>query len=489
MILRGYVKAFCFLGLGLISSCVVGPQYSRPQVNTPKTLADQKDLSTQGTPETTFGAAQHFNPQQEIPAQWWKIFHSKALNALILASFQHNPDIGAAKASLRAAKEEILAFQGIYFPFIGFSGIPSKQQTAKILTSILASNQYDYALYTGQLYLTYNPDVFGGNRRHEESLIAQANYQQLQLQATYLSLAANVVNAAIQEAALREQIQTTKDIIHNEEKRLLLTQSRYKFGDASEVDIATEEATLAAAKATLPILKKQLIMQRNLLNALTGRLPHDKHTPEFSFSSLQLPKDLPLSIPSTLLEHRPDIRAAEEQMKSANALIGVAVANRLPNFNFGFTNAGTTTANLNMIFSGDTLFWSLAGIITQPIYDAGTRLHHQRAAEAYYHQAANLYRSTVIHAFQNVADTLAAIRQDAVELQTADAAARAALKTLNISRKQWRAGDINIFTLSTYQQRYRQAQMNLIQSQASRLSDTVALYQSLGGSWWSDQLQ
>ena len=226
-----------------------------------------------------------------------------------------------------------------------------------------------------------------------------------------------------------------------------------------------------------------MALQRDLLNALTGRFPDDKLTPTFTLDSLQLPTELPIALPSCLIEQRPDIRAAEEQMHAANALIGVAVANRLPNVTIGFTNAGAAATTLSSLFQPDTLFWSLAGIVTQPIFDGGTLLHKQRYAQAMYEQAAAQYRLTVINAFQNVSDTLKSIRLDAMALNVANKAEKAALKGLKIARRQLASGDASALLVLTNEQLYQQARVNLIQAQANRLSDTVALFQALGGGW------
>lgn len=481
MMLRALLLLCCLI----LTNCAVGPNYKRPGGALPhRYTVKSLGRKTMATP-TKLGKAQRFVAKKDIPAQWWGLFHSKPLNDLVLASFIHNPSVGVAKAALRASLENVYAQRGFFYPNVGIGFSPSKQQTALILTSVLSSNRYNYALYTAQLYVSYTLDIFGGIRRQLESLIAQADYQRLQLEATYLTLSTNVVNAAIQEAALRGQIAATKEIIACQTKMLAISKQRLKLGDAAMADVATQEAALAAAEASLPPLEKQLALQRDLLNALTGRFPDDKHTAEFNLDSLQLPSDLPISVPSTLLEHRPDIRAAEEQMHAANALIGVAIANRLPNVTFGFTNAGAAATDLSALLAPNSLFWGLAGIITQPIFDGGTLLHRQRYAEAIYDQAVAQYRLTVINAFQNVADTLKAIKSDAEALHAASDAEKAALKSLNIARHQQALGDSSIISLLMNEQLYQQAKLNLIQAQANRLSDTAALFQALGGGWWN----
>ena len=472
-------------GMVLLTSCAVGPNYTRPAVEVPQSYTPKHLNNKTVATRAHLGQAQRFIPSKDIPAQWWELFHSKALNDLVIESFKHNPSVSVAQETLHGALENAYAQQGALFPFVGVAFTPSAQQTAALLTSVLASNKYIYGLYTGQAFVSYTPDVFGGTRRQIESLVAQAESQSLQLEATYLTLASNVVNAAVQEAALRGQIDATKRMIASQKDILAITHKQHTAGDSSQADIALQEAALAATEATLPPVEKQLALQRDLINALTGRLPDDARTPKFTLQSLHLPDELPISLPSCLIEHRPDIRAAEAQMRAANALIGVAIANRLPNVTIGFTNAGTAATSLSTLFKADTIFWSLAGIIAQPVFDGGTLKHRQRYAESVYKQTVAQYQSTVINAFQNVSDTLKSIRIDAIALNTASRAEHAAFKTLTISRQQYKSGDTSTLVVLTNEQLYQQAEINLIQAQANRLSDTAALFQALGGGWWA----
>ncbi|MGC1183031.1 efflux transporter outer membrane subunit [Legionella sp.] len=480
-----WCEKYIFVGVIslFLSNCAVGPNYKRPVTPLPK-MYIAKSLSPKTVAsKTKLGASQSFVANKDIPAQWWQLFHSRSLNDLIIASMRTNPSIEAAQEALRTALETAYAQQGALFPFLGISFSPTTQKTANILTSVLANNQYQYSLFTGQLFVSYIPDVFGGTRRQLESLMAQAESQRFQLEATYLALTANVVNAAIQEAALREQIIATRQIIMNQKKLLAMLQQQLKLGDAALSDVTAQRAALAASTATLPPLEKQLAIQGDLLNALTGRFPDDPQTPIFRLNSLKLPTQLPIAVPSQLIEHRPDIRAAEEQMHAANALIGVSIANRLPNFTINSTNLGTAATTLGTLLQPDTQFWALAGIIAQPIFYGGSLRHKQRAAEATYRQAAAQYRATVINAFQNVADTLKAIQLDAFALRAASNAEQAALTSLTIARRQLVLGDSNVAALLINQQAYHQAHLNLIQAQANRLTDTVALFQALGGGW------
>lgn len=478
-----------FLSLCLLQNCAVGPHFKKRPTLVPKTYPITKltDPKTVATP-TKFGQSQYLIPNKDIPTHWWTLFHSTTLNELIRASLKHNPNVGVAQAALRASLENVYAQKGAFYPFIGASFTGSPQKTARILQSVLADNKYDFSLYTGQLYVSYTLDLFGGVRRQLESSIAAAEFQRLQLEATYLTLSSNVAYAFIQEACLREQIDATKEIVASQKKILLILKQQLNLGDTPLATVSLQESALANSEATLIPLQKQLTIQQNLLNTLTGRFPDETRMPKIDFNSLHLPQDLPISLPSSLLEHRPDIRAAEEQMRAANAMVGVTIANRLPNITIGSTNVGTAALSLSTLLAPNTQFWQLAGIVTQPVFAGGTLMHRQRMAEAIYDEAVAQYRLTIINAFQNVADTLTAIQKDALALRAAYKAERAAFKNLRITRQQKNLGENSALSVLLSEQNHLQAKLNLIQAQANRLSDTVALFQALGGGWWHKEL-
>jgi NodT family efflux transporter outer membrane factor (OMF) lipoprotein len=293
-----------------------------------------------------------------------------------------------------------------------------------------------------------------------------------------------VVAAAVQEASLRAQIAATEKMVKLEQETLTLTKRQSELGAVPEAAVAAQIAVLAQTQALLPPLQKQLAQQRDLIAALAGRLPADMPQQTFELSALQLPQELPLTLPSQLVRQRPDVRAAEENLHAASADVGVAVANMLPQFTL--TAGGGSMANqLSDLFKSGTGFWSLAGGVTQPLFQGGTLLHKKRAAEAAYDAAAAQYRATVIAAFQNVADTLQALQSDADALQAAAIAEHAAADSLAIAKRQVELGDMAYITLLSTEQSYQQAALNLAQAQANRYADTAALFQALGGGWWN----
>ena len=467
-----------------VTGCAVGPDFQRPHSlavdgYTPQALPPQT-----ASVDRKGGEAQRFVQDMDIPGQWWTLFHSKPLNDLIEQALRANPDLEAAQASLRGAWESVYAQQGALFPSVEVSFTPTRQKTAGVLSSPLNNGSNIFSLHTAQVAVSYAPDVFGGTRRQVESLKAQAASQCFQLEAAYLTLTSNVVTAAIQEAALRGQIAATKRTIDIQKKSFELLKRQYDLGQVATLDVTAQEAALAQTETALPPLEKQLAQQRDLLARLAGRFPSEMLAEKFELASLELPQELPVSLPSKLVGQRPDVRSAEEQLHAASAEIGVAIANRLSNITLS-ANLGSSALAIDQLFTPGTGFWSLAGSITQPIFQGGTLLHRQRAAEAAYDQAAAQYKSTVLTAFQNVADTLHAIQSDADALKAAVAAERAAAKSLSIAHRQLELGDISYLGLLNAEQTYQQSLINLVQALASRYSDTTALFQALGGGWWN----
>lgn len=465
----------------LLAACAVGPNFHRPAVSPSAGYAPQQLTRTTGD-STAAGTAQRFDYGVDIPAEWWTLFHSAALNDLIERALRANPDLKAAQAALAVAHEDLLAKRGAYFPSVDASLNASRNKTPAVLSPSTSSGALYFSLYTPQVTVSYVPDVFGLNRRTVESLAAQQDAARFQLLAAHLTLTSNIVAAAVQEAALRAQIDATRQLLAVTSSEVQILRKQFANGYASRLDLAVQESQLAQTTATLPPLLKQLAQQRDLLAALAGQFPSQVLPDTFALTDLTLPADLPVSLPSTLVEQRPDIRQAEANLHAASAQVGIAIANRLPNITLS-ANAGSSALSPGTIFGAGTGFWSLIGGLTQPIFQGGTLLHQQRAAEAAYDQAAAQYQSTVITAFQNVADVLNALVEDAEALKAAVAAADAAKVTLDIARQQVQVGYASSLQLLSAEQTYLQALINLAQAQSNRYADTAALFQALGGGW------
>jgi NodT family efflux transporter outer membrane factor (OMF) lipoprotein len=467
------------------AGCAVGPDYQRPATPAAAQFARQPQVSTVGSAN---GASQQWSSNEAMAKTWWEVFGSDALNQRVQRALSHNPNLEAATAGLKQAQENVAAQRATFFPSAQVSYSPSRQRDAVgTLSPALTSNATYYTLHTAQLNISYAPDVFGLNRRTVESLQAQADNQRYQLEAARLSSAANVVNAAIQEASLRAQIEATRAVVDAQTKALAILHDQARLGYASGLDVAAQESALAQARLSLPPLEKQLEQNRDLLAVLCGDTPDQAGALEFDLEHLSLPVSLPQTLPSQLVTQRPDVRAAEENVHDASAQVGVALANRLPQFTLSGAYGGSSTS-FSRMFSDNNVFWSLAGSISQTVFDFGALKHKQRAAEAALQQSAAQYRGVVLGAFQNVADTLYAIDGDARALAAADDAEKAAERTLALTQKQQQLGYVNALALISAQQAYQQARISRVQAQAARLSDTAALIQALGGGWLSSTL-
>ena len=472
-------------GLALLglSACAVGPDFRTPQA--PPDVGyvpEARPAATQST-DVPGGAAQHFDAGRDIPGEWWHVFHSRELDGLIAEALQANPNLQAAQAALWQAKENLYVQTGKLLPQADAMSSAERQQFSPAAFGQNGPPQL-FNLYQASVNVSYAPDVFGGQRRQIEATAAQADYQRFALEATYLTLTANVVTAAVQEASLRGQIEATLDIIKIESDQLAVVKNQFDVGAAARTDVLTQQSEVATSQATLPPLQKQLEQQHHVLLALTGRFPNDRRGERITLAALRLPTDLPLSLPSQLVVQRPDVRAAEAQLHQASAQIGVAVAARLPQFNL--TGAiGTAALTPAAMFSPAAFVWSVAASGTQPLFHGFTLLHQQRAAEAGYDMAEAQYRNTVIGAFQNVADALRALQLDAATLRADRTALSAASDTLNLAQGQYRLGAITYVTLLNAQRLYQQSRLAVVQAQAARYADTAALFQALGGGWWN----
>lgn len=491
----------------LLAGCAAGPDFKRPDAPSNQSYAPASAPLPSETVSASepMGAVQRFRPAGDIPHDWWRLFRSPQINSLIARAFKANPDIAAAQAALREAQEDVNAQQGFFYPTVGLGyeashnklagnmggNSPGVQGNGQVIQTY--SNQSGpapfngpayYNFHTAQITVGYVPDVFGANRRAVESLQAQETAQYYELQAAYLTLASNVVAAALQEASLRAQIRAVKKMVAANREDLSIMQKQLQLGYVSGLDVANQQAMLAQSEQALIPLKLQLEKTRDLIRALAGN-PPDRDVPEtFELSSLHLPDDLPISLPSMLVEQRPDIRVAEAQLHAASARYGVAIANTLPQFSVTAAVGGMAATPAWMFRSGGG-FFNLAADVAYTIFDGGTLRARSRAAQHALELAAAEYRTTVIAALQNVADALHAIQYDAETLKAVSDAAKATELTRDLTRKQYQAGEVSYQAVLLAELNYQQARLALIQAQTNRLGDTAVLYQALGGGWWS----
>jgi NodT family efflux transporter outer membrane factor (OMF) lipoprotein len=460
----------------LLSGCAVGPNFHRPAA------PDIDRVTSRPTPPSTVGAAtlggtaQRLVVGRDIPGDWWRLLHSSRVEALVAQALKANPSLVAAQATLREARENLRAEQGSFFPTITGSASDTRERAS--LAAYGTKGTSLFTLYSGSVDVSYNFDVFGGTRRQVEQLGAQAEYEQFELEAAYLSLTANVVTTALGEASLQAQ-----KIIGLYQQELDVTQRRFALGGVSRADVLSQQSTLATVRASLPPLQKQLEQQRNQLAVYLGAAPSQISGAPIDLASLTLPDELPISLPSNLVEQRPDIRAYAALLHAASANVGVATANMLPQITLS-GSYGLEGTRLSDLFTPSGIVWSLAGSITQPIFEGGTLLHRRNSAQAALDVAAANYSSTVNSAFQDVANAIVAVQRDAETLRADLEAEQTAQASLTVSRAQYEAGGVTYVTVLQAEQTYQNARLTLVSAQAARFTDTVALYQALGGGWW-----
>lgn len=468
-----------------LASCAVGPNFKRPEAPRVDRYTPQPLPERTASAPTLDGAAQRFVPGREVSAQWWKSFESPALDALIAQALKENPTIEAARAALRQANELTAAQRGALFPQVDAGYAVSREKNAvATLAPTLSSGQELFTLHTAQLSVSYLLDIFGLERRELESQQALADAQRFELEAAYLTIASNVVAAAVEEASLRAQIDATNAILRSERESVQILRRQYQLGSIAMTDVMAQESLLASTQATLPPLEKQLAAQRDLLAVLAGRFPSEPLDQRFELSSLTLPRDLPVSLPASLVRQRPDVLAAEAELHSASAQVGVAIADMLPQVTLSGSAGGASTSIQSLFASGNT-FWTAGASLSQTLFAGGALWHRERAARAALDQAGAEYRSVVLTACQQVADTLRALELDAEAVAANALAAQAANATLAATRRNVELGSTSYLALLSSEQAYQQAVLNLAQARANRLADTAALFQALGGGWWN----
>ncbi len=462
---------------------MVGPDFHRPK--TPETTRyTEHALSTKTVNSEKIlgkaGKAQYYT-KESLSREWWTMFHSPELNELIKRGLRNSPTIAAAKAALREAQENLKVQVGtLYYP--AFNALVFGERELEIGDPpSTPSNLFN--LYNASVSVTYNFDIFGGTRRQVEAYRALVDFQCYELDAAFITLTSNIATTAIREASLREQIKATKQIIKLNQHQLKILKKQFELGSASESDVLAQQILLEQNEALLPTLVTQQAQARHLLAVLVGVIPSESQLPTFDLNKLELPGELPISVPSTLAEHRPDVRASLALLHQTNALIGVATANLFPQITLS-ASYGYAGEVLPRLFTAKNQLWDYMAQMTQTLFQGGALLAARRAAIASRNEAFAQYKQTVLQAFQNVADSLRALDSDAKNLKSLAKAERDAEHALKIVKKQYSLGAASFLSLLVAELQYQQSYYNRIESEAARFSDTVALFQALGGGWW-----
>lgn len=471
------------LSLLLLGGCTVGPDFHQPPAPRQQTYTPQP-ITPMEAPEGVAGGTQQVHAG--APAQdWWRLFGSTQLDVLVARALAGNSDLAAARAALDQARESWRAQRGVLFPTVDAGAGSSRNKSSQYLSPVPGDNTYTYGLQTAQVTVGYTLDLFGANRRGVEQAHAQFDAQRFQTEGARISLINTVAATAFQEASLRGQIAAQERMIAIQSETLDILRRQQVQGQAAGADVLAQEALLAQTRAALPPLQRALAQSRDLLAYLTGGSAGDGAVAGVDLDTVTLPRDLPLSLPSALVRQRPDVRAAEANLHAASAGVGMAIANRLPQLTLSASAGGQSGGWANLLSVANS-FWSLGGGITQPVFAGGALLHKQRAAQAAYVQADAQYRSAVLTAFQNVADSLQALKSDADALDAAMMAQTSAQASLAIARRQYQQGQAPFTTVLIAEQAARQADQGLVQAQATRFTDTAALFEALGGGWATD---
>jgi NodT family efflux transporter outer membrane factor (OMF) lipoprotein len=466
--------------LALLGGCAVGPNFVRPAA------PDTDRYTHEAQPEATVkadGQAQHFTPGTDIPADWWRLFKSPQLDAVVRQAISNNPTLQAAEASLRQSQDNLRAGYGLYFPQGQAGASASRQLTAPVQQGSQSSGSI-FNLFTASGTISYTLDVFGGKRRTVEGLRAQADSQRYESKAAFLALSANVVNTSVARAAYMAQIRATEQLIELENQQLHLAETQVRAGTAPYSTVLSVRSLISANQALLAPLEQNASQAEHLLAMLEGVVPSKANLPDIDLAELSLPADLPLSLPSDLVNQRPDILSSEALMHLASANIGIATAAMFPSFSLSGTYGGasTTLANLSAV----SKFWSIGPTATTPVFQGNSLWYVRRASIDAYQQSQATYRQTVLGAFEQVADSLKALEHDAEGLQAQVEAQRAAGEALNLLQVNYRAGLVAFPDVLTADVQFHQATIGWLQALAQRHQDTVALFVALGGGWWNE---
>ncbi len=476
-------KLLPFAVLILLSSCAVGPDYQRPDVLGDVGIKDDAFKVSltmdESLPEVVaMGETQKFT-LNKVQAKWWKSFGSEKLNQLVEQGLKSSPTLQAANAKLEQAKQTYEAQAGSsLYPQVSLGAGGTRQRINKAAFG-LPSSSSTYTLYNAGLNLGYRFDLFGTNRRLLEALAAEAAYQKHQFEAARLSLIANIVSSAMMQAQLAEQLDANRNILQALEEQLAMTKQRFALGAVGQYEVASLESSVEQFRANIPQLQNGLARQRHALALLTGQAPNSNQLPSFQLADFSLPQELPLLIPSELLQQRPDILASEALLQAANAKYGMSVSRMYPQLNLS-ANVGSQALTTSGLFGAETLVWGLAGQLTQPLFNAGLPAE-SRAAKAGYEAVAANYRQTILQAFQGVADVLSALDYDAQSLHAQTKAMQAAQDAVKLVQQEYEAGAASYAQVLASKQQLEQARVALIAAQTRRLIDTTALYQAMGG--------
>lgn len=468
------------LAAAILAGCAVGPDFKKPEAP-----ASERYTATELNLDW-LSSEQKVDAEASLDGRWWIMFGSDALTQLIEQGLANSPTVAAAEARLREAEENLSSQVGsVLYPTVDGKATSSRQ---KISGAGFGGRPNIYNVHNASVSASYGIDLFGASRRYLEGLEANIDFETFQLHAARITLAANIVTTAVQEASLRAQIEATRQIIIDNEMQLEMVEKQHAVGAVPQTTLLSQQTAVAKARTSLPTLQKQLEQNRHLLNVLVGRLPADERLPVFTLTSFKLPQTLPLSLPSELVRQRPDILAAEAVLHQANASVGVATANLYPRITLS-GSFGTESGQIADLFATGTTVWGAGAGLVQPLFHGGELRAKKRAAQAAFEQSQANYRETVLQAFRDVADSLLALEMDGRTLKLERDAAAAAEISYQLASRQYEAGAASYLELLNASQQYQQSTITLARAEAARFADSAALIHALGGGWWNQNEQ
>jgi NodT family efflux transporter outer membrane factor (OMF) lipoprotein len=474
-------RHFAVVAVTLLPSCALGPNFERPHAPAAGTYTPAEQPAATAAAGGEGGAVQHFTSESVPTTRWWESFQCAALNALVEDALAHSPTVLEARARLREAQEDLTAqSRGTLYPALdGQLGVTRQKLDPAAFGFPGVPPAPPFTLYNAQVNVSYTLDLFGANRRMLEGVRAQSEYQSYESQAADLTLAANVVAAAIRQADLEAQIEGTEQLITAQSRQLAISEERYRAGGIALEDLQNQRTQLEQLRATLPALKAQRQQLDHQLAVYTGKPPAEAAVPRFKLQDLQLPTELPVTVPAELVRRRPDVRASEALWHQASSNVGVATANLFPNITIsGYAGSDRTDA-ADLVDSFNV--WSIGAKLLQPIFHAGELRAKKRSAVAAYDVAAHAYEQTVLESLQQVADSLRILEADALTLQARANASEQSAASYTIARQRFAAGGISELSLLDAQRQDLQSELDRRRAEAQRFSDTVALLHAVAG--------
>jgi multidrug efflux system outer membrane protein len=448
----------------LLPGCAVGPNYKRPNVATPAAFRGSSETAQQAS-------------FADLP--WWEIFHDETLTELIKTSLANNYDLAAAVARVEQANQMAALARSQYFPTLGYSTYTSLGHNQFIYSPINPPNgAQGFLLAIARA--SWEPDLWGRIRRTNESAQAQFLGSEEARRGVMLMLVGNVSQAYFELLGLRLQLDIAKESAESFTATLKLVTQRQQEGIGNELQTSRATNDLANASGSIPELERQIALKENQISVLLGRNPGPIDTKAKVLS--EVPPAVPAGLPSTLLERRPDVLAAEQAMRSANAQIGVAQAAYFPTIGLT-TFFGKISSPLENLSLGRTNAWSIAASIAGPVFTAGALTAQKRQAVASWEQTKAQYMQTALGAFRDVSDALISREKiDAIRAEQAKAV-QSNEDALRLMQLRFTNGKANNLEVLEAKQRLYSSQLALDQTEVNRRLILVQLYKALGGGW------